>query len=385
MYLENLLDSKAYSKKKVALKKELSGYLEIRFKNWANATPEDVRLFLLEKEKAGKTQVHDLDCQFVGCTGLKDCFCPKRLAAGTVSSTVAQLKSLFDDMGKRGEWVDSGIRKYGNPILSNVVDRYVKAIKLEQARAHVPIKQAKPLFLDKLRKISEFIDQKLIGDNSGLGNRFILLRDQSFFKLQFFAGDRAHDLSLCLAQEVKKLPHNQGLVFCHTVGKTLGNGKTNQFVIAPVTDKTVCPVNGLYRYVTGAKGMDIELNFGYLFRTLDLSHKKVLESPVSSSGMNARLQTYLKALGIFEGETVHGLRGGSAITLASNSVASGEEIMDHIGWRGRASLERYSRMRQLSESSSVGAIFAKLADSDAGNVSDIYDKFGDFSLLPLAF
>ena len=101
--------------------------------------------------------------------------------------------------------------------------------------------------------------------------------------------------------------------------------------------------------------------------------------------MNARLQTFLKALVIFEGETVHGLRGGSAITLASNSVASGEGIMDHIGWRSRASLERYSRMRQLSKSSSVGAIFAKLADSDAGNVSVIYDKFGDFSLLPLAF
>ena len=127
--------------------------------------------------------------------------------------------------------------------------------------------------------------------------RFVFLRDIAFFTLQFFAGDRAYDLGKCLAHNVKKL--TEGLLFRHTVGKTLGNGKVNEFVISPVTEKVICPVENLNLYVLGAKALDIDLSVGYLFRTLDPSHSRVLESLVSSSGMGIRLQTYLKELNIF--------------------------------------------------------------------------------------
>lgn len=43
-----------------------------------------MRLFLVGKDVKGKTQIHDLDCPFVGKAEKKDCYCPKRLAAGTV-------------------------------------------------------------------------------------------------------------------------------------------------------------------------------------------------------------------------------------------------------------------------------------------------------------
>jgi hypothetical protein len=33
----------------------------------------------------------------------------------------------------------------------------LEAVKLEQAKAHVPVRQAKPLFLDKLKQINEFV------------------------------------------------------------------------------------------------------------------------------------------------------------------------------------------------------------------------------------
>jgi hypothetical protein len=62
---------------------------------------------------------------------------------------------------------------------------------------------------------------------------------------------------------------SKGLLFRHTVGKTLGNGKINEFVISPVNEKVICPVENLNQYVMGAEKMDIELSVGYLFRTLD--------------------------------------------------------------------------------------------------------------------
>jgi hypothetical protein len=40
-----------------------------------------------------------------------------------------------------------------------------------------------------------------------------LYRDQAWWKIQFFAGDRAEDLALVVAQEVKILTDGSGLVF----------------------------------------------------------------------------------------------------------------------------------------------------------------------------
>jgi len=69
-----------------------------------------------------------------------------------VASLISQLKAIFDDHGRVGEWTESGLFKYGNPVSGNVVSNYLEAVKLEQAKAHVPVRQAKPLFLDKLKQ-----------------------------------------------------------------------------------------------------------------------------------------------------------------------------------------------------------------------------------------
>ncbi|XP_063444937.1 uncharacterized protein LOC134725193 [Mytilus trossulus] len=258
-------------------------------------------------------------------------------------------------------------------------------IQMEQSFAHVPIKQSKPVFLDKLRKICVHINTELNTLNSKLYKRFLYLRDQAFFKLQFFAGDRAHDLSLCVAQEVKKLPDGKGLLFCHTVGKTLKNGKVNEFVVKKLNEEVLCPVEGLYRYVNNVGVMDIDVTKGFLFRALDASRTKVLESPVSSSGMSERLQNYLIELNIFEGETPHGIRGGCAITLMSTGVASCQGIMDHVGWLQKDTCNRYSRVNQLVDSTSVSSLFAKVADADFVKTHEISDKLGNVTSLDQAF
>jgi hypothetical protein len=115
----------------------------------------------------------------------------------------------------------------------------------------------------------------------------VFLRDRAFFTSQFIAGDRASDLGQCLSQEVKKLSESKGLLFRHTVGKTPGYGKINEFVISPVNEKVICPVENLNQYVMRAEEMDIDLSVGYLFRTLDPSHSPVLESPVSESPVSS--------------------------------------------------------------------------------------------------
>ena len=250
-YLDSLLDNSTYAKKKSALQKEFEKFLlTLGRGNILMATPYDVRCFLVDKDKRGKTQVHGIGCQHLGKIGIFPCSCPCRLSARTVQSLIGQLNSIFQAFGKGSTWHEE--TKRGNRASSGEVQRYLKATKLEQSKAHVLQKHAKPLFLEKLKVLCNYFDRHL---NSGLSapDKFLVLRDQAFFKVKFFSGDRANDLSLCLTQEIKRLPDGKGFLFCHTVGKTLGNGKVNEFSLLRVEDNSICPVHAIESYIQGAK------------------------------------------------------------------------------------------------------------------------------------
>jgi hypothetical protein len=90
---------------------------------------------LVNRDAKGKTKVHDVCCPFLGEKRSKACSCPSRLAFGTITSLVDQLKAIFDDLGRKGD-----------PVSSGAVMRYSEALKLEKAKAHVPVTQATPLF-----------------------------------------------------------------------------------------------------------------------------------------------------------------------------------------------------------------------------------------------
>lgn len=97
-----MLNNKAYDRKNVSLKKDLESFLFSHSKSFSTATPEDIRLFLVNKDAKGKTKVHDVCCPFLGEKRNKECSCPSRLAFGTVTSLVSQLKVIFDDLGRKG-------------------------------------------------------------------------------------------------------------------------------------------------------------------------------------------------------------------------------------------------------------------------------------------
>ncbi|XP_062580551.1 uncharacterized protein LOC134242478 [Saccostrea cucullata] len=362
-YLDHLVDDTAYSRQKCSLEKEFTYFLrEYRDgKGLVDANPEDIRHFLVLKDKNGKTQVHDINCQFLGKKGSFACGCPHRLAVGTVRSILGKLKPIFASYGKGFDW-DSRYN-IGNPVCCSSVKKYVKAIQLEQSKSHVCVQQAKPLFIRKLKDISKYIASQLENPELSLSKRYVLLRDQAFFKIQFFSGDRAHDLGLSLSQEVIILGDGKGLMFSHTVGKTLGTGKVNEFMVPRVEESLLCPVMAYRSYVEGSLDMGVNLKTGYLFRTLDPSKGSVTDYPVSSSTMFERLKIYLSVLGIDEGETPHGIRGACAITLATSGAVAGE-VMEHIGWATNSSYKRYSRVGKMLEGGSVGNIMTKLATSD---------------------
>lgn len=104
-------------------------------------------------------------------------------------------------------------------------------------------------------------------------------------------------MALCLSQEVKKLLDEKGYLLSHTVGKTLGNGRVNKFVLPKVQNQVICPVEGLKKYVEGSRDLDVDLRIGYLFRSLDSSRTLVLDKHnFSNVGYVKKISYYLEFL-----------------------------------------------------------------------------------------
>ena len=93
------------------------------------------------KDSKGKTKIHVLSCPNFGCHSKWKCSCPSRLATGTVDSTIGKLRSIFNSIGRSGEW--SGLT-LGNPVAHLSVKKYLASISEEQAKARVSPRKAVP-------------------------------------------------------------------------------------------------------------------------------------------------------------------------------------------------------------------------------------------------
>lgn len=84
------------------------------------------------------------------------------------------------------------------------------------------------------------------------------------------------------------------------------------------------------KHVAVALELRITLSDGYLVHPTN-HQAHILNKPLTSSSAEAHLKYYLKEAKIDEGETLHGFRLGSAITLSlpGSQLA---DVMSHVGW-----------------------------------------------------
>jgi hypothetical protein len=135
--LDDLLQTSNYSKQKCSLEKEFLEFLkEIdREKDLTTVMPEDIRNVLIFKEGNGHTELHNEECRYRGMTGVKECGCPKTLAAKSVDSLLAKPRAILRDIGRSGEW--NPMLLTGNPASSIVLKKHLQAVNLEQSISEV--------------------------------------------------------------------------------------------------------------------------------------------------------------------------------------------------------------------------------------------------------
>ena len=182
-------------------------------------------------------------------------------------------------------------------------------------RAHIVPKQAVPFFLPKLLLLARLWDRKMTDPAVGPSALFVLARDQAFFKTLIFSVDRGSDLGCVKTAEIMRFPKDDGFLFNHVWGKTLRDGAYNVFGICRHSNPQLCPVRAIETYVAVATELRVTLSNSYLFHPTN-HQGHIVNKPLTSSSAEARLKYYLKDAKIDEGETLHGFRSGSAITLA---------------------------------------------------------------------
>ena len=330
-----------YQKQKTRLELELQCFLNsLAFpKSVLSASPQDVVRFLIWKDSAGRTQVHAAHCPFLSRLGRQECPCPTRLAAGTVDTFIGKLRSIFNSHGRVGTWDEFSVR--GNPAAHHSVKDYLQSVQREQAQARVPSKQAVPLFLDKFQKLVRHLRFVLQDPTVPPTARYIYARDLAFFTLSFSSGDRASDLGRVKTVDVLEDSDGKNLVIHQRIGKTLRGRKTRVIPIRLCSNPVICPVKNLRFYVQYCRAANIDISTGYLFRPTSPTGC-VLDAPFLASSVHGRLTMYLKELGIYDGESPHSFRSGTAIMLRLLG-ASKEDVARHVGWQSTQMVDLYTQ------------------------------------------
>ena len=370
----------SYAKQKDSLQKAVEKFLLSipGSPTLATMTPRDICRFLVFKDKDGKTQVHRNGCNHLGTRGTFECGCPLRLSYKTVDSYIGKLRAIFHTIGRDGEW-DKRLG-LGNPAADKSVKDYLRLVTAEQLHARVSPKQATPFFVDKLARLSDHIEKQLTSSTITPIQRFILARDQAYFKAVFFSGDRPGDMGHVKVPEILRFPNDDGLLFSHVWGETLRDGSDNVFGIKRNPQTVICPVHGIERYMLVAQQLKLELSQGYLFRPTS-SQGAVLDAPFSSSAAEARLKVYLQEMGCDSGETLHGFRAGCAITLAL-SGAELSEIMDHVGWSRRHTALYYLQLAKVLNPTGASG---KLAAANVPSVTSEWEDLNNLRRFVCAF
>ena len=183
---------------------------------------------------------------------------PRRLAAGTVDSLLGNLRSIFNKLGRFD---------HTNPIARPRIKEYLNFVRVEQAGIAISPSQAVPF---KFQNLIAHLRGKIV-DSQSLSriSQYTLVRDATFFVIDFFTGDKASDLGRLLASRVFKLNDREGYLLRFTFSKTLRRDPPRSFALVPFCKTDVCPVHWITYYLSVCDLLKVRLASGFFFRASD--------------------------------------------------------------------------------------------------------------------
>ncbi|WP_151639313.1 site-specific integrase [Noviherbaspirillum aerium] len=210
-----------------------------------------------------------------------------------------------------------------------------KALRGIQALHPAQEKRAKPLQLDQLNQVSQWLDAAIAKSHED-GNRRLELRhrrDKALLLLGFWRGFRGDELTRLRIEHVQAVA-GEGMTcyFPQTKGDRTYQGTTFK---APALF-SLCPVDAYLDWLSAS-----QLAEGPVFRAID-RWGHVSTEPLCIDSLIPVLRSMLTNAGIASAELYsgHSLRRGFA-TWASSNGWDMKTLMEYVGWRDVQSAMRY--------------------------------------------
>ena len=170
------------------------------------------------------------------------------------------------------------------------------------------------------------------------------------------------------AVDTLRFPDNSGCLINHIWTKSLRSGDANIFSFRRGENAVICPVKGLEMYLNNCRLLRIELQPGYLFRSVT-EEGKISFKALEPQAAQARLNEYTNVEPVrgkltSDRYTLHGFRSGAAISLALAGVSL-HKIMDHVGWKNGRTAPHYIKLKQVASPAGATTKLAGL-DCDTG-------------------
>ena len=116
---------------------------------------------------------------------------------------LGNLRSIFNGLGRLDQT---------NSVTHPRIKEYLQFVREEQAGLAVIPSQAVPFFFVKFQDFVAYLRGKFInGKSLSKIHKYILVRDATFFVVDFFTGNRASDLGRLLAGQVLSFKGSPGL------------------------------------------------------------------------------------------------------------------------------------------------------------------------------
>ena len=194
-----------HAKRKVAIRAEFEAFLlGCHQLVLEQALPTHVVDYLAWKETQGmgRTTVHLLLCPLVGTAQERGdapmhCQCPTQLSASTLGNIVSCLKCELQAGGYVLPWGESKM-PMGNPVDSELVNRYLTQAVVLQKKAGVAPRRPTPMYLKKLELLVSRLEMRL-QTTTDLSLRLKILRDVvAWFAVIYWTGARDGQLAYTL-------------------------------------------------------------------------------------------------------------------------------------------------------------------------------------------
>lgn len=98
-----------------------------------------------------------------------------------VTSLVSQLKMVFDDLGRKGEWTEFGLLKFGNPV-QWCCHALFRGGGIRTRKGTCSGYTGKTPFLDKLKMMNNHLTENLDDHTISSGRRFVFLKEIELFR-----------------------------------------------------------------------------------------------------------------------------------------------------------------------------------------------------------